>query len=473
MIWYSSCPRQRRLNRSLSNLHASFNKKKNRYDGQDSDLKVLHARLVENNLPTIIEFFGDLPRVKNPRYVKESNDVKITYKARMSKKQMYHIDAQSLFKKPMIKGNVYHNIYRTFGFHAVCKAVIGRGKFKNLSGKVFNLLSIEDKCEYSLEDSQLLYDLLAQEDYKILKMMKIISDLTGIKFDAVCNYGVSTLWKRIINARLGVSNFSFNEDQVTRSEIKSESNVLRGAITLTPAEGEYRNVYEFDISSEYPSMIIRYNLSFDSVNQCECCKDNIDAQFLEKVIDRNTMKEETYWRCLNKQGVFAELMEYFTKERLRYKKEGKKIEADCLKILINSGYGVLGFKHFQYYNHSVASLVTALGRFTFRSMHRIAKEIGLKVIYGDTDSMFVSEPDESPISQSKINELITRCKSQLQVDVELNRVCSKLIMVDEKNYLGVDKDSNSIFVKGLSGIKSDRCMYIRNVFFKMLEDYRV
>lgn len=324
MIWYSTCPRQRRLNRSLSNLHASFNKKKNRYDGQDSDLKVLHARLVENNLPTIIEFFGDLPRVKNPRYVKESNDVKITYKARMSKKQMYHIDAQSLFKKPMIKGNVYHNIYRTFGFHAVCKAVIGRGKFKNLSGKVFNLLSIEDKCEYSLEDSQLLYDLLAQEDYKILKMMKIISDLTGIKFDAVCNYGVSTLWKRIINARLGVSNFSFNEDQVTRSEIKSESNVLRGAITLTPAEGEYRNVYEFDISSEYPSMIIRYNLSFDSVNQCECCKDNIDAQFLEKVIDRNTMKEETYWRCLNKQGVFAELMEYFTKERLRYKKRRKE-----------------------------------------------------------------------------------------------------------------------------------------------------
>ena len=148
------------------------------------------------------------------------------------------------------------------------------------------------------------------------------------------------------------------------------------------------------------------------------------------------------------------------------------MEADCLKILINSGYGVLGFKHFQYYNHSVASLVTALGRFTFRSMHRIAKEMGLKVVYGDTDSMFVSEPDESLISQSKINEVITRCKSQLQVDVELNRVCSKLIMVDEKNYLGVDKDSNSLIVKGLSGIKNDRCKYIRNVFANMLEDYR-
>ena len=57
--------------------------------------------------------------------------------------------------------------------------------------------------------------------------------------------------------------------------------------------------------------------------------------------------------------------------------------------------------------------------------------MGLKVVYGDTDSMFVSEPDESLISQSKINQLITRCKDQLQVDVELNRVGSKLIMVDE------------------------------------------
>ena len=44
--------------------------------------------------------------------------------------------------------------------------------------------------------------------------------------------------------------------------------------------------------------------------------------------------------------------------------------------------------------------------------------------------------------------LLPDVKSQLQVDVELNRVCSKLIMVDEKNYLGVDKDSNSINRKG-------------------------
>ena len=436
-------------------------------------LKYIHTRLVENNLPTIIEFFHNSPRVKNPRYVKESNGVKVCYKARIHKKQMYHIDAQSLFKKPMVMGNVYQNIYRTFSLNAVCKAVIGRGKFKNLTGKDFNLLSMEDKREYSLEDSQLLYDLLAHEDYKVLKMMKIISDLTGIKFDAVCNYGVSTLWKRIINAMLGVSNFYFNEDQETRSEINGESNILRGAITLTPVEGEYKNVYEFDTSSEYPSMIIKYNLSFNSINQCKCCKDNIDAQFSEEIIDRNTMKEEKYRRCLNKQGIFAELMEYFTKERLRYKKEGQKMEADCLKILINSGYGVLGFKHFQYYNHSVASLVTALGRFTFQSMHKIAEQMGLKVVYGDTDSVFVSEPDESLISQSRINELFTRCKSQLQVDVELNRVYSKLIMVDEKNYLGVDKDSNSLIVKGLSGIKDDRCKYIRNVFAKMLKDYKV
>ena len=50
--------------------------------------------------------------------------------------------------------------------------------------------------------------------------------------------GLGTLWKIIINARLGVSNFSFNEDQEIRSEINDESNILRGAITLTPVEGD-------------------------------------------------------------------------------------------------------------------------------------------------------------------------------------------------------------------------------------------
>ena len=54
-------------------------------------------------------------------------------------------------------------------------------------------------------------------------------------------------------------------------------------------------------------------------------------------------------------------------------------------------YGCLGFSHSRFYAKPLAALVTSLGRDTLQATADVAeKELGLEVIYGDTDSIMIN-----------------------------------------------------------------------------------
>jgi DNA polymerase elongation subunit (family B) len=87
--------------------------------------------------------------------------------------------------------------------------------------------------------------------------------------------------------------------------------------------------------------------------------------------------------------VFPKKLRLFKNERIRQKELGNSVKQLALKILINGGYGVFGSKFFKYRDLRVAELITAYGRYTLTKMQEIAEEMGLHVVYGDTDSLFM------------------------------------------------------------------------------------
>ena len=102
---------------------------------------------------------------------------------------------------------------------------------------------------------------------------------------------------------------------------------------------------------------------------------------------------------------------------------------------------------------------------------KIAEEVfKWDVIYGDTDSIFVNNSDT--ISEEDIKEFIETCKSQLNVRMDLDKIYDRLLIIGAKNYVGVTKQNKKLIVKGLAGQKSDRCLWVRNAFTQMLEDYK-
>jgi DNA polymerase I len=131
----------------------------------------------------------------------------------------------------------------------------------------------------------------------------------------------------------------------------------------------------------------------------------------------------------------------------------------ALKNLINGCYGLFGSEFFEFADYRVAELTTAFGRRTLSFMKHIAKEVyGFEVIYGDTDSIFVTNVKSS----KDINKFLAECSIILEnVEIELAKVYRKLLLLKKKHYIGIHFDKYSEpDIKGIEGIKSDRPLWI-------------
>jgi DNA polymerase elongation subunit (family B) len=489
----------------------SYNDQKKRIEGKNSDLVMLDKRLKANGIPSIVGF----NRFGTPYIIRAS-----------------HIDAMKLYEKPMVKVSIYKNKYTGMALDMVSKAIIDRGKYKEYSGKDFdNLPTLEDKRNYVLEDSQLVFDILQHNNYEIIKLMSSIANLTGISFETVCNGGVSKLWTRILDdiipkelERLAsitqinsprylllkeyydrqayqksvfqeenevyqlLLDDNVNEEDEEEDEENEDDNYscsseekqqqiekhikFEGGKVIEPIRGEHRNVIVFDVASLYPKMVINYNISFDTVH-CDCCKDNPLAR-----VPKEVTNVKDYWICKMQQGIFTERMLHFTKERLEQKKLGNEIDSQGLKILINAGYGVFGYEYFKYFNRDVPILIAAFGRYTLTRMTILAEMQGLKVIYGDTDSLFIIKgnveiKDYSYITEEEIKQFKSKCAQILNIDVKHERTFDKAIIAKKKHYLGILEDkTKQPIIKGFEGIKSDRVEWVRNAFAQVIEDYK-
>jgi DNA polymerase, archaea type len=172
-----------------------------------------------------------------------------------------------------------------------------------------------------------------------------------------------------------------------------EAYTYKGATVLEPKKGIYHNLVVVDVISLYPTMAVLYNISFDTVN-CECCRDDPIAKISSEISsminsDPNMKDKKEYWICKKTEGIFPKKLRLFKEERIRQKELGNMIKQMALKILINGGYGVFGSRFFKYQDQRVAELITAYGRYTLTKMQEFAEEMGLNVIYGDTDSLFI------------------------------------------------------------------------------------
>jgi DNA polymerase elongation subunit (family B) len=133
----------------------------------------------------------------------------------------------------------------------------------------------------------------------------------------------------------------------------------------------------------------------------------------------------------------------------------------ALKNLINGIYGLFGTDFFEFADYRVAELTTAFGRKVLQYMKETAKEVyGFEVIYGDTDSIFVTNIPYNEL----IDKLVTECWIVDEVDVEIDKVFTKFLITKKKHYIGIYEDPNKEpEIKGMEGIKSDRPLWIHKL----------
>ena len=65
------------------------------------------------------------------------------------------------------------------------------------------------------------------------------------------------------------------------------------------------------------------------------------------------------------------------------------VVSQALKVILNASYGVMGAEIFPLYCLPVAEATTAVGRYTILETIEKCKSVGIEVLYGDTDSLFL------------------------------------------------------------------------------------
>jgi DNA polymerase elongation subunit (family B) len=175
-----------------------------------------------------------------------------------------------------------------------------------------------------------------------------------------------------------------------------------GAFVLPPQDlGIHREVHVCDFKSLYPTVIRTFNISPESkgVGSQRCTAFGRDIEF------DTTSK-----------GMFAAFMEEAMKKRNHWKKiyqnepDNKYAErlSKAWKILANSGYGVLGSPYFRFFDIDLVESVTLSAKELNHQTATAARARGWRVLYMDTDSLFVSG-----CSVEEFKEFVQWCNKEL------------------------------------------------------------
>ncbi len=163
-----------------------------------------------------------------------------------------------------------------------------------------------------------------------------------------------------------------------------------GGFVLFPKPGVHQDVLSLDFSSMYPSIMINYNISPDTV----VYRNEQDVDYYEAPGTHYRFRKHPdgffkliLTNLLDRRRLIKEQMA--ATERDSYEYTVLDIHQSAIKILTNAFYGYTGWHAAKWYRKECAEATTAWGRSIIQDAIERAARDGLEVIYGDTDSLFV------------------------------------------------------------------------------------
>ena len=244
---------------------------------------------------------------------------------------------------------------------------------------------------------------------------------------------------------------------------KKKKSSYSGGLVFEPKKGLYNNyILVLDFNSLYPSLIQEYNICFSTVEQLSASKISGYLPVDKKSLGVIPKELEL---LVNKRKQVKLLMREISSSSMQYLKYD--IRQKALKLTANSIYGCLGCSQSRFFELNLAALVTSLGREILTgTKHFVESNLGLEVIYGDTDSIMINT-NVSTLEQ--VNKLGSLVKSQINekhrlLEIDIDCIYKRLLLLRKKKYaalavrLSKNGDySESFDIKGLDIVRRDWC----------------
>lgn len=322
-----------------------------------------------------------------------------------------------------------------------------------------------DLYYYNYYDVYLLVKL--EEKLDLFGYLNAINRITGSGLDGVYypTYYVDTImlfYAHENNLRLP-----------SKKDIKVQKS-FNGAEVFPAIEGIYDNVIVFDASASYPSTILNYNISPETLLP-DGTFDTTKTGILPSVI-KLILEERFRVRALMDNATGQERKDLFTRQY-------------GLKTVSNIFYGVFANPKFRLYSIDVASKIVELAKQGLLIAGDYALKRNFIRLYGDTDSVFFTSESFKNLNKEEIlkialelqkdfnnifDEMMKPRKNYFSLKIE--EIYSKWIQVGtKKRYAGLKiydgkwLDEIELDVKGFEVVRKDRSVYTKKTQKKLID----
>jgi DNA polymerase-2 len=260
-----------------------------------------------------------------------------------------------------------------FTLETVSQTVLGEGKTVSASGEekiaeLDRLYAADPRRfgEYCLRDSELVLRILAKTGLFRLTLER--ASLTGVSLDRAWTSVVS--FERVYGTELRRRGIA-----PPAPDSGADVSGASGGTVLESLSGLFENVAVFDFRSLYPTIMLTFNI--DPLAHARA------AEGGGQIVAPNGAVFS------RKPGLLPALIAEYFAARRRALAAGDSIAAQVYKILMNSFYGVLGTGACRYGRTELAGAITGFARKWLLFSRDWFTARGFRVLYGDTDSLFV------------------------------------------------------------------------------------
>lgn len=440
--------------------------------------------------------YSELPNYQlNTVALIELKKGKIEYDGNLD--QLFHTDIEKFIEYNLVDVELVVGLDRKLKYIELCQGICHAGhtpyetyphSSRYLEGAILTYLKKRDLVANNKPEKIEMF--VEKMNGNVVKVNSIPAKVHSTGFIKIKKTQTVTIHVEYISIDRDTNTFVLSEPLSKKEICDRGSSVLldfTGAWVKDPQVGRHEWLYDLDLTSLYPSIIMSLNISPETkvakianwdVNKwtsglideiiIEGGKSLTKDEF-KKFLDKNDVSVSSNGVIYDtsKVGCIPGILNLWFDQRVEYKdlmkKHGKAGEQELYefydkrqlvqKILLNSLYGVLGLSTFRFYDIDNAGATTSTGQDVIKNSQKCInlkynKYLGTTgidyVIYVDTDSCYVSSipildmnhPDWRQKSKEDIGRLVDEVATQTQdyVNYFYNTMAKKLFNVDTHRF---------------------------------------
>jgi len=345
----------------------------------------------------------------------------------------------------------YMAIFKKFGYSYgpqesykldhIASVVLGERKLDFGEASDLNELHANDYqkfIDYNIKDVELIDRM--EDKLGLISLCLTMAYKGGVNYEQVL--GTVAIWDSLIYRDLHSKRIAVPQNT------ESFKGAYPGGYVKEPQVGMHDWVCSFDLNSLYPSIIMQYNMSPETIlndDELNVTVETVLAKQVKNTTPNTALAVGGTRFSTKKLGILPSIIQEIYDDRVKFKQAQLKAEQEleltatksevyglekriaiaknqqmALKILLNSLYGAMGNKWFRYFDMRIAEGITLTGQATIRWAENnlndyLNKALGTKkdyVVAIDTDSVYVT-----------LNEFVKRLGPNNPIDF-LDKMCS-------------------------------------------------